>query len=100
MSALTPSFARRWAAVPPELLSFIPPVSGLLAPTDKRPEFAAFVPANRPGANTNLFLLPNGLQVGSTSSEIIVEVNPLPPRVFHLSGTSSIEKESFDIFTR
>jgi hypothetical protein len=38
-SALMPILAIIWLKVPPQLLSFMPPVSGLLAPQEIRPEF-------------------------------------------------------------
>src|SRR5512135_704037 len=80
MSALMPSLSRFWAAVPPALLSLIPPVSGLLKPADRRPELAAAVAVKRPGANTSLLYLPSGSQVGGTSLATTVDVKARPPR--------------------
>jgi hypothetical protein len=56
------------AAVSPALLSLMVPVSGLLAPAERRPEFAAAVPLRSPGANTSLLLAPRAWQVGGTSA--------------------------------
>ncbi len=73
---------------PPELHSFIPPVNGLLPPTEIRPEFGADVPLNIPGANISLLFLPRGWQVALTSSLIKFEVRARPPRPIYFSGTS------------
>jgi len=48
MIALMPILASFVPAVPPTLLSFIPPVSGLLAPIDNLPEQVNGVPAKSP----------------------------------------------------
>jgi len=48
------------AEVPPALDSLMVPVSGLLAPQERRPELAAWVPESRPGAKTSLLFLPSG----------------------------------------
>ena len=42
----------------------MPPVSGLLAPTDSRPPFGAVVPPSVPGANTSFAAGPSGSAVG------------------------------------
>jgi len=76
--------------VPPELDSLMPPVSGLLPPTDIRPELAAGVPDKVPGANTSLLLGPSGWQVGGTSAATTVLVKARPPKVTHSAGTASV----------
>src|SRR5208283_502193 len=44
----------------PVLLSLMPPVSGLLAPQESRPELAALVPERKPGAKISLLFFPKG----------------------------------------
>jgi hypothetical protein len=67
-----------------------PTVNGLLKPAERRPELAAEVAVNRPGAKTSLLYFPSGSQVGGTSLATIVEVSPLPPKPFNSEGTASI----------
>src|SRR5664279_5541822 len=100
ISALMPSHANSCAAVPPELLSLIPPVSGLLPPAERRPDWAAGVPVRRPGANTSLLFGPRGWQVGGTSAATMDEVNPRPPCAAHSAGTSSNLTVLSVMFTR
>ncbi len=100
IKALTPNFAIMPALVPPTLDSLMPPVSGLFAPKELRPELDALVPESSPGAKTSLLLGPKGWHSGSTSSLTTVEVKPLPPRPIQCAGTSSILKLRFDILTR
>jgi hypothetical protein len=69
-----PILATFWEKVPPELLSLMPPVRGLLAPTEMRPDWTAVVPLRRPGAKMSLLLFPRGWQVGFTSFATNVEV--------------------------
>ena len=98
--ALMPRRANIWAAVPPTLLSLMPPVSGLFAPADRRPELDAAVPDSRPGANTSLLLGPRAWQVGGTSFATMVEVRARPPRPAHSIGTSSMAVVRSVMFTR
>ena len=100
MRALMPSLASICAAVPPELLSLMPPVSGLLAPAESRPELAAGVPVRRPGAKQRMFWGPRGWQVGGTSAATMVEVRPRPPRPAQAAGTASILVLRSVMFTR
>ncbi len=88
--ALMPRRANIWAAVPPTLLSLMPPVSGLLAPQERRPELEAEVPERRPGAKTSLLLGPRGWQAGGTSLATMVEVRARPPRPAQAAGVSSV----------
>ena len=90
ISALMPSLASILAAVPPALDSLMPPVSGLLAPAEMRPELAAAVPESRPGANTSLLLGPSAWQVGGTSAATMVEVRARPPKPAQAAGTGSM----------
>ncbi len=76
------------------------PVSGLLAPTDMRPEMGAAVPPRRPGANTTLFSRPRGTHCGGTSWATIAEVIPRPPRVNNASGTGCSDTSRVLMFTR
>jgi hypothetical protein len=55
------------------------PVSGLLQPTEIRPDIVAIVPLSKPGAMTSLLSAPNGWQSGGTSLETIADVSALPP---------------------
>src|SRR5512136_1965610 len=89
ISALMPSLSRFCAAVPPALLSLMPPVRGLLKPAERRPEFAAAVAVKRPGENTSLLYLPNGAHIGGTSLATTVDVRARPPRAAHSAGTAS-----------
>jgi len=89
-----------WAKVPPVLLSLIPPVSGLLAPQERRPELAALVPERKPGAKISLLFLPSGWQVGLTSLATNVEVRPRPARPAYSSGHSSVVMALVPISTR
>ena len=57
----------------------MPPVSGLLQPTEMRPDMAAAEPLSRPGAMTSLFSAPSGWQEGGTSLETMAEVIARPP---------------------
>src|SRR5512133_4393705 len=98
--ALMPRRANIWAAVPPTLLSLMPPVSGLLAPADRRPELDAAVPESSPGANTSLLLGPRAWQVGGTSFATMVDVRARPPRPAHSAGTSSTTVVRSGRFTR
>ncbi len=100
ISALISIRANCCAVVPPELLSLIPPVSGLFAPQDIRPDWAAAVPLSNPGAKTNLLLGPKAWQVGITSLATIVEVRALPPRPTHSAGTSSVVVVKLVMLTR
>jgi tetratricopeptide (TPR) repeat protein len=52
----------------------MPPVSGLLPPTDSRPAFGAIVSPRRPGAKISLFSRPRGSMVAGTSSKVIAPV--------------------------
>src|SRR4030042_1118980 len=74
-----PGGANLVAAVPPTLLSLIPPVKGLLAPMESLPELAAVVPVKSPGAITSLLCWPIGLHVGETSLFTTMDVSPRPP---------------------
>ena len=58
MMPAMPSRANAFAALPPALDSLIVPVSGLLAPIDRRPEHGAPVPPNHPGAMTSVLAAP------------------------------------------
>ncbi len=89
MIATIPSFAREYATVPPTLLSLMPPVSGLFAPTERRPVFTKVVPVKYPGAKISLFSLPRGSVVAGTSLFTIIEVSARPPSIEYSSGTSS-----------
>ena len=64
----------------------MPPVSGLLPPTESRPEVGAAVPDTTPGASTNTLSGPRGSQVGSHSSVRILADSPRPPSSFQASG--------------
>ena len=59
--ALTPSWPASGPTVPPALASLMVPVSGLLAPKERRPELAARVPESRPGAKTSLLCGAEGM---------------------------------------
>jgi hypothetical protein len=72
------------AVIPPPLLSFIPPVKGLLAPMEVLLALDTLVPVNSPLAIISLFSLPKGSHRGFTSFSIIFAINPLPP-VFRYS---------------
>jgi hypothetical protein len=73
------------------LLSLIPPVNGDFAPRESRPELAAGVPDNNPGAKTNLLYLPKGWDVAGTSFKIIFEVRARPPSPANSSAGVSNE---------
>ncbi len=70
-----------WPPVPPALDSLMPPVSGLLQPTEIRPEEPAVVAQSVPGAKTSLFSGPRGWQVGGTSLQMtaVVRARPASP---------------------
>src|SRR5690554_124536 len=90
MMAASPSRAIFCPERPPAFDSLIPPVSGLFAPKEVRPLLgAAGEPVTQPGAMTSLLCGPSGWQVGSTSSNMMCDVNPRPAQRAHFSGTSS-----------
>ena len=84
----------------PAFASLMPPVSGLLAPTDMRPEVGAEVPERTPGANTNTLSGPSGSQVGSHSSSRIRADSARPPSIFQASGYGSVVAVWFNMSTR
>ncbi|MBP1628865.1 MAG: hypothetical protein H6Q00_3340 [Holophagaceae bacterium] len=100
MRACISSLASIRAAVPPALDSLMPPVRGLLAPADKRPELAAEVPVSIPGAKTSLLFGPRGWQDGGTSWATTVEVRARPPNPAQESGTGPSRDASFVRSTR
>src|SRR5690349_13263212 len=67
----------------------MPPVSGLLQPTEMRPLVDADEPVRRPGASTSLLAALSGWQVGSTSFATIAEVRPRPPSPRYSAGIGS-----------
>jgi len=64
----------------------MPPVRGLFAPIEIRPEVGAVVPDRTPGAITSTLSGPSGSQVGSHSRVRILAESPRPPSSFHSSG--------------
>src|SRR5680860_165547 len=89
MMAATPRRPSFWEACPPTLDSLMPPVRGLLAPTDSREELGDVVPASNPGAMTSLLAIPSASVLGSTSLLMMAEVRALPPKATNSSGISS-----------
>src|SRR5659263_450851 len=75
-----PILASACAAWPPTFDSLRPPVSGLLAPTERRPPLGAVVPPRVPGAMTSLFSGPSGSAFGGTSAKTIASVSARPPQ--------------------
>ncbi len=80
MTAAYPSRAIAWPAWPPALASLMPPVSGLLQPTEMRPLVEAADPVSMPGAKTSLLAALSGWQRGSTSALTTRDVMARPPR--------------------
>src|SRR5450759_5804320 len=68
----------------------MPPVSGLLQPTEIRPLVEAAEPVSRPGANTSLFAALRGWQRGSTSLLTTIEVMARPPRPAYCPTGSTV----------
>ena len=99
ITAVMPKCPRAAAIVPPALLSFIVPVSGLFAPTETLLVFAKLVPLKRPGATMSLFSGPRGSHVACTSALIMIEVRPLPPKPIYSCGTSSTFTVLLAMFT-
>jgi hypothetical protein len=77
----------------------MPPVSGLLAPTERRPPFGAVVPPKRPGAKTSLASGPSASDFGGTSLKMIASVRARPTNFLYLSGTGSFFTDRSDMFT-
>jgi len=88
-TARIPSLPSFCPGRPPALDSLMPPVRGLLPPTEIRPELGAMDPASNPGATTSLLLGPRGWQRGGTSSATTLDVNARPPKRRYFSGSSS-----------
>ncbi len=89
ISALICILAREEAHPVPAFDSFMPLVSGDLAPIEILEAVGALVPVTNPGAKISLLSGPRGWQVAGTSSYTIVDVSPLPPRFLYDSGIPS-----------
>src|SRR3990172_3412280 len=68
----------------------MPPVNGLLQPTEIRPEVGAEEPDSTPGASTRILSGPRGSQAGSHSFNRILADSARPPRNFQSAGNSSV----------
>ncbi len=79
LTARSPSSASARAAEPPELASLMPPVRGLLPPTESRPPLGTTVPAKIPAAYTMTLPGPSESASASTSRSTMAEVKPRPP---------------------
>ncbi len=88
--AAYPSRAKSCAACPPAFASLIPPVRGLLQPTERRPDIAAMLPLSMPGAITSLLSSPSGWHSGGTSLDTIADVRALPPIPAYAPGGTSV----------
>ena len=95
-----PSLPSLTAAFPPTLDSLMPPVRGLLAPTESLPEFAHVDPESSPVATTSLFFGPSGWQRGGTSLATMLDVRPLPPKDAYSPVSSSVLQAPVFISTR
>src|ERR1019366_5215654 len=78
------------APCPPAFDSLMPPVRGLLQPTERRLLVVAGVADSRPGAKTSLLPAPSAWHSGSTSSATRHDVSPLPPSPAYLPNGSMV----------